>query len=141
MRNEIKTLNYQLAFIPEDAIDTQVKTLDFVDASREIACIATYARFKRKDGSYLCQLVFARSQLIPTKMAQPRAELYAALFNTHTGEVVLDRRRAFGQHPTNAFKFTDSQIVLHWISNENCPLKQWVRSRMIEIKRFTNPDQ
>ena len=64
--------------------------------------------------------------------------LNAALFNTHTGEVV---RRAFGQHPTNAFKFTDSQIVLHWISNENCPLKQWVRSRMIEIKRFTNPDQ
>ena len=138
MRNEIKTLKYQLAFIPEDAIDTQVKTLDFDDASREIACIAIYARFKRKDGSYSCQLVFARSRLIPTKMTQPRAELCAALINTHTGEIV---RRAFGQHDTNAFKFTDSQIVLHWISNENCPLKQWVRSRMIEIKRFTNPDQ
>ena len=61
MRNEIKTLKYQLAFIPEDAIDTQVKTLDFGDASREVACIAIYARFKRKDGNYLCQLVFARS--------------------------------------------------------------------------------
>ena len=48
MRNEIKTLKYQLAFIPEDAVDTQVKTLDFDDASREIACIAIYARFKRK---------------------------------------------------------------------------------------------
>ena len=40
--------------IPEDAIDTQVKTLDFGDASREIACIAIYARFKSKDGSYSC---------------------------------------------------------------------------------------
>ena len=71
-------------------------------------------------------------------MTKPRAELYVALINTHTGEVV---RRAFGQHHTNAFKFTDSQVVLHWISNENRPLIQWVRNRIIEIKRFTNPDQ
>ena len=74
-----------------------------------MACIAIYARLKRKDGSYLWQLVFARFRLIPTKMTQPRAETYAALINTHTGEIV---RRAFGQNHTNAFKFTDSQIVL-----------------------------
>ena len=86
---------------------------DFGDPSREIACTAIYATLKRKGGSYSCQLVFARSRLIPTKMTQPRAELYAALINTHTGEIV---RRDFGQHHTNAFKFTDSQIVLHWIS-------------------------
>ena len=61
MMNKIKTLKYQRAVIPEDAIDTQVKTLDFGDASREIACIAIYVRFKRKDGSCSCQLVFARS--------------------------------------------------------------------------------
>ena len=70
-------------------------------------------------------------------MTQPRAELYAALINTHTEQVV---RTAFGHH-TNAFKFTDSQIVLHWISNENRPLKQCVCNRIIEIKRFTNTDQ
>ena len=63
----------------------------------------------------------------------PRAELYAAVLNTHTGEVV---RRAFKQSHT-AYKFTDSQIVLHWICNENRPLKQWVRNRIIEIQRFT----
>ena len=136
--NEIKILKYQRAAIPEYAIDTQVETLDFVDASREIICIAIYARFKRKDGSYSCQLVFARSRLIPTNLTHPRADLYASLINTHTGEVV---RRVFGQYHTNAFKFTDSQIVLHWIINENRPLKQRVRNRIIEIKRFTDPDQ
>ena len=93
MMNEIKTLKYHRAVIPEGAIDTQVETVDFGNASREIACIAIYARFKRKDGSDSCRLVFAQSRLIPTKMTQPRAELYAALINTHTGEVV---RRAFG---------------------------------------------
>ena len=71
-------------------------------------------------------------------MTQPRAELYAALINTHTGEVV---RREFGQYHTNAFKFTDTQVVLHRISNENRTLKQWVHNRIIEIKRFANPDQ
>ena len=138
MMNEIKTLKHQRAVIPEDAIDTQVNTLDFGDARREIACIAIYVGYKRKDGSYSCQLVFARSRLIPTIMTQPRAELFAVLINTHAGEVV---RRAFGQHHTNAFKFTDSQIVLHWISNENRSLKQWVRNKIIKIKRFTDPDQ
>ena len=59
--NEIKTLKYQYAVIPEDAIDAQVETLDFGDASTEIACITTFTRFKRKDGSYSCQLLFARS--------------------------------------------------------------------------------
>ena len=116
MMNEIKTLKYQRAVIPEDAIDTQVNTLDFRDASREIACIAIYARFKHKDGSYSYQLVFTWSRLILTEVIQPPAELYAALINTHTEEII---RRAFGQHHMNAFKFTDSQIVLHWISNEN----------------------
>ena len=67
MMNEIETLKYQWAVIPEDAIDAQVETLDFGDASKEIACIAIYARFKRKDGSYSCQLVLARSRLILTK--------------------------------------------------------------------------
>ena len=138
MMNEIKTLKYQRAVIPEDTIDTQIDTLDFGDASREIACIAIYARFKRKDGSYSCQLVFARSQLIPTKMTQPLAELYAALIKTHTGEIV---RRDFKQHHTNAFKFTDNQRVLLWISNENRLLKQWVCSRIVQIKRFADPDQ
>ena len=71
MMNEIKTLKHQRAVIPEDAIDTQVNTLDFGDARREIACIAIYVGYKRKDGSYSCQLVFARSRLIPTKMTQP----------------------------------------------------------------------
>ena len=138
MMNEIKTIKYQRAVIPDNAINTNAETLDFGDASKDIACVAIYARFKRQDGSYSCQLVFSRSRLIPDNTTQPRAELYAALINAHTGEVV---KRAFGEHHKSALKFTDSQIVLHWISNENRPLKQWVRNRIIEINRFTTSDQ
>ena len=31
--------------------------------------------------------------------------------------------------------------MLHWISNKDKPLKRWVRNRVIEIRRFTIPDQ
>ena len=88
------------------------------------------------NGKYSCQLVFARSRLVPEDMTQPRVELYAALVNTHTGEVV---RKSF-QHSTS-IKFTDSQIALYWITKPTIQLKQWVRNRVNEIKRLTSSSQ
>ena len=76
-------------------------------------------------------------KLVPDSMSQPRAELFAAVLNTHTGEAV---KISLGKHHQNSTKLTDSQIALHWISNSNKPLKQWVRNRVIEIRRFTIPE-
>ena len=44
---------------------------------------------------------------------------------------------SFGSYFKECVKLTDSQIVLHWISNRKLALKQWVRSRVIEINRLT----
>ena len=71
-------------------------------------------------------------------MSQPRAELYAALLNAHTGEIV---RRSLSKWHRSSSKLTDSQITLHWINNDNKRLKQWVRNRVIEIQRFTTTTQ
>ena len=46
MMNEIKTLKYHCAVIPDDEVDTNVETLDFGDTSKDIACITIYTRFK-----------------------------------------------------------------------------------------------
>ena len=137
MIEEINSIRYRRAIIPEDAIDLDLETLDFGDASKSAACAAIYARFKRKNGAHSSQLVLSRSQLVPEEFSQPRAELHAAVLCTHTGEIV---RKSFHKHHRKSFKFTDSQIVLHWISNEERPLKQWVRNRVLEIKRFTEPE-
>ena len=67
-------------------------------------------------------------------MSQPRAELYAALLNAHTGEIV---RKSFKKWHQSSIKLSDSQIVLYWLSNDAKPLKQWVRNRVIDILRFT----
>ena len=89
---KINDLHYQRTIVPEDDIRLDVETIDAGDASQSLACVAVYARMKRHNGTYSCQLVLSRSKLIPKNMSQPRAELYAALLNAHTGEEV---RRSF----------------------------------------------
>ena len=134
MIKEIPSLTYHRTIIPEDAVSLDIETIDTGDASQNIACIAIYARVKRRGGGYSCQLVFARSKLLEKGITQPRAELVAAMLNAYTGEVV---RRAFGEFHKGSIKLSDSTIVLHWINNGWKILKQYVRARVIEILRFT----
>lgn len=136
MMSELNQVKFKRAIVPHDAINLDVQTLCFGDASKDLACIAIYVRFKRKSNSYSCQLVFARSRLIPNGMSQPRAELYAAVVNCHSSEIVS---RALYKHHKCKLLFTDSQIVLYWLSNENRSLKQWVRNRVLEDLRFSLP--
>ena len=68
-------------------------------------------------------------------MSQPKAELFAATLNAHTGEIV---KRSLQTYHKSSVKLTDSQIVLHWFHNENKQLKQWNRNQVIEIDRFAD---
>ena len=131
-------MHYQRTIVPEDAISLDVETIDTGDASQSLACVAVYARMKRRNGKYSCQFVLSRSNVIPKNMSQPRAKLYAALLNAHAGEVV---RRSFYKWRTSSITFRGSQIVLHWINNDEKPFKMWVCNRVIEIARFTSPNQ
>ena len=135
MIKEISKVRFKRAVVPPDAVSLDINTVDTGDASKEIACSAIYVRYLRKCGSYSCELIFARSKLLPDGTTQPRAEMVAALLNTHTGEVV---RRALSEYHKFSTKLTDSKIVLCWISNKDIPLKSWVRNRVVEIHRFTD---
>uniref|UniRef100_A0A7M6DQR2 Peptidase aspartic putative domain-containing protein n=1 Tax=Clytia hemisphaerica TaxID=252671 RepID=A0A7M6DQR2_9CNID len=136
MMQEIKNIRYQRTIVPPDAVNLNINTVDFGDASKQMAAVAIYARMLRKNGEYSSQLIFSRSKVIsPT--TQPRAELIAAVLNAHTGEVV---RRALKSKHDGSIKLTDSTINLHWISNDEITLKPFVRNRIIEIKRFTSSE-
>ncbi|XP_066916884.1 uncharacterized protein [Clytia hemisphaerica] len=138
LMKEINNLKYQRAIIPEDAISLDLETIDFGDASQSTVCSCIYVRFKKKSGGSSCQLVLSRTRVVPKGMSLPRAELYAALINAYTGEVV---RRSFNKYHKNAIKLTDNQASLFWITNDEKPLDQWVRNRVIEILRFTTANQ
>ena len=135
MIKEIDSIHFKRAVIPDDALSLEVSTLDFADASKELICVAIYARFFRKSGKYSCQLIFARSKIIPEGMSIPRAELLAANMNAHTGEVV--KRALSNHHNGKSLKLTDSQVTMHWLNNQELALKQWIRNRVVEILRFT----
>ena len=133
MIQEIGKIKYNRAVVPEDAIDMNIETIDTADASQWLICIAIYARFRRKSGGWSCQLVFARSKVVPKDMTIPRAELMAADMNAKTGHVV---KMAFGQYHSKCLKISDSQVALHWIAGTKSRLKMWVRNRVIEINRL-----
>ena len=139
MIKEISKVRFKRAVVPSDAVSLDINTIDAGDASRNVACSAIYVRFLRKCGSYSCQLIFSRTKLLNESegATQPRAEMTAALLNTHTGEVV---RRALSKHHKHSIKLTDSKILLCWINNPDIPLKSWTRNRAMEILRFTEPD-
>ena len=121
MMQEIGNLRFQRAFVPEDAVDLDINTIDAADASNKMVCGAIYARFLRRNGTYSCQLVFSRSKVVPDGIGKPRAELLAATLNTHAGETV---KRVFQDNHKGSVKLSDSQVTLHWINNQKKPLKQ-----------------
>ena len=88
LMEEIGKVRFKRLVVPEDAVSLQVETLDFGDSSETMICVCIYARCLRKTGQYSCQLVFSRTRMVPKDLTLPRAELYASLINTHTGEVV-----------------------------------------------------
>ena len=112
MMSEIKNLHYKRAVIPHDADSLDIETLDFGDASQALVCAAIYVSFKRKNNSYSCQLIFARSRIVPDGYTQPRGELFAAFVNTHTGQII---KRAFGERHKSSMNFINSHISRNWI--------------------------
>ena len=85
MMQEIGRIKFQRAVVPEDAINLDIQTIDAADGSQKLACVAISTKFLKKDGTHSCQLIFSRSKLIPDGLSQPRAELFAATMNAHTG--------------------------------------------------------
>ena len=61
--------------------------------------------------------------LISSGLSQPRAKLLAATMNVQSRKIV---RRSLQSSHKGKLKLTGSQVVLHWISNNQKLVKQWV---------------
>ena len=133
MINDLKNIKYKRAVVPDDAVDMNVDTIDTADASQDMICAAIYVRFRLKSGGYSCQLVLARTKIVPQGTTQPRAELLAALMNASTGHVV---KMSFGDRHKECLKLTDSQVAMFWIRSKRSKLKLGVRNQVIEINRL-----
>ena len=133
MLEELSTLRYNRVIVPPNAKNLDIITIDAGDASPSLICVAIYARFECKDGTFSCQLVFARSKVVPEGTSVPRAELMAAAINAATGFTVM---KAFGSYHKDHIKLSDSMVALHWIACTTKKLKTFIRSLVIEINRL-----
>ena len=124
MIKDLSNVKFRRAIVPEDAISLEIETIDTGDATQTLVFSAIYARFKRNNGKFSCQLVLSRSKLVPEGTTLPRSHLLAACLNATTGHVV---KLSFGSSHKSCIKLTDSQVVLHWINNTEGAWKQWVR--------------
>ena len=133
MIKELGTLRYKRAIVPANAKNLNIFTIDAGDASPQLICTATYARFECTDGTFSCQLLFARSKIVPEGTTVPRAELMAAAMNAATGFVV---QKALGSYHKGSIKISDSMVALHWIASTVRRLKQFIRTLVIETNRL-----
>ena len=127
-------IKFKRAIVPNDAVNLDIETICSADASEQLVCATVHARFLRRDGSYSCQLIFARTKVVHD-LTMPRAELVAAVLNASTGHLV---RTSLKDNYKNSWHVTNSQVVLHWINCLKAALKLYVRNRVVEITFLTN---
>ena len=92
----------------------------FCDASLDAYAAVVYCRSTNVDGTVSVALVAAKSKVSPIKvLSLPRLELCGALLLTR---LINKLKISLQDKEMKVFAWTDSSIVLHWLSS---PPKQW----------------
>ncbi len=122
--------------IPADS-QPKVDLLVSVDASQNMAIVCVHVRSTSLSGKVTVRLAAAKSKIV-TGCTIPRAELRAAVVGTILASTVAKNLKNKVDRVTY---FTDSTVVLSWLHQDARPLSIGVRSCVIEIRRFSSPDQ
>ena len=114
----------------------QVELHHFSDASEVAYGVVSYLRVIAKDGRIECTLVMAKSRLAPLKrLTLPRLELQAATLAARQNALLRKELSLDLGPPTY---WTDSTIVLQYISNTTARYHTFVANRVAEIQNATN---
>ena len=109
----------------------------FADASERAFAAAGYVRFTDVAGHHHSALVMARSRLAPLKqLSIVRLELQAAVLAVRLATVI---RQEMSYVFERTVFWTDSQVVLQFISNESRTFRTFVANRVAEIRESSEP--
>ena len=121
---------------PVRAIERQLH--HFADASEMAYGVVSYLRIQGNDGRVVSTLVMAKSRLAPLKkMTIPLLELQAATLAIRQDALL---RRELGVDLARSQYWTDSTIVLQYISNTEARYHTFVANRVAEIQDATRPE-
>ena len=111
----------------------------FCDASNVGFGTVSYLREKQQDGQINVSLLYAKSRVTPLKkITIPRLELAAAKEAVKANNTL---QRALKTRIDDVFYWTDSTIVLKYISNKNKRFQTYVANRLEFIHSGSEPKQ
>lgn len=111
----------------------------FSDASQSGYGQCSYLRLVDENRRVHCSLVMGKSRVVPLKpVTIPRLELTAALVSVKIGLLVQEELELNG---VQSWYWTDSKVVLGYISNEARRFHVFVANRVQQIREHTSPGQ
>ncbi|GFT79890.1 integrase catalytic domain-containing protein, partial [Nephila pilipes] len=123
-------------FTDSNVVDVQLHS--FSDSSKKAYGTVIYFRVVRTDGTISTSFVTSKSRVAPLKtLSLPRLELMGALLSAR----LCDKVSKTLKFEKSCFFHTDSFIVYHWIQGEPFRFKPFVKNRIEEIQKLTEPSK
>ena len=138
--HDLAELKIRRCYKPDNFGDVKsVKLHSFSDASVNGYGQCSYLRMVNNRDEVHCTLVMATSRVTPLKpVTVPRLELTAAVVSTKVSSFL---QKELSYEDINEFFWTDSKVVLGYISNEARRFHTFVANRVQEIRNHASPDQ
>ena len=130
----LKGIKFSRPCMPEDAVDTKMRLMVMVDASKDIISAWAGAGFLRKNGKWSTAYLVGRCLLAPPDSTIPRHEMEALV----AGSNMLWLLRQILSGWVDSFILAgDAQIPLFWILSDKKRLGLWHRTRSVQVRRGT----
>ena len=140
-RNELSLLSTKhipRCYYSKQSSIASIELHGFSDASEQAYAAVLYLRVECTDGSVHVTLVSSKTKVAPIKrLTIPRLELCGA----HLLSQLLDHVRTVLNIPlTHSFAWTDSTIVLNWLTGNPKRFKTYVGNRISNIVELIGPE-
>jgi hypothetical protein len=117
------------AFSPNVLPNAPIRLICLADAGQTCGGTAIYGGVELPDGSWTCQLLYAKSRLMNDTV--PRNELSSICL---MAEAALLVRKALGPRVKETHYFSDSMIAVCWVLNTTKRLRMWVHNRVTSAR-------
>ena len=133
----LNDITFKRTIMPDNAANDKIRLIVSCDASEKIAIATVHTQIELLNGGFHVSLLAAKSKLVKGASI-PKGELKGAVLASVLFHVT---RRNCGDRFDDVLFVTDSTICLYWIQQDYRPLKATVRNSVIEIRRFSSPEQ
>lgn len=110
----------------------------FADASIKAYGTVAYLRIRLQDSTMITSFVSSKARVAPLKtLSLPRLELMGALLSARLSDKIMKGLN----FPVSRIFWTDSSITYFWIKNSPDRFKVFVKNRVNEIHKYSNPSE